>query len=164
MNTKILIAFATKSGATEDTARKIADTLTGNYGLEVNLINLSHQPSPDFSQYGSIVIGSGIRMKKWYKEAAKFLENDFRGKNVALFVSSMYDGGNPETYPVAVARYLEKISSEQLNVKPLTMEAFGGRMKFLGRVTQDNRNLETIKKWSENLGKNICTPQFQVSK
>ena len=164
MSNKVLIVFATKSGATEDTAQKIADTLTGNYGLEVNLLNLSHQSPPDFSQYGSIVIGSGIRMKKWYKEAAKFLENDFRGKNVALFVSSMYDAGNPETYPVAVERYLEKISSEQLNVKPVTMEAFGGRMKFLGRVTQDNRNLEKIKKWSENLGKKICTPQFQVSK
>ena len=164
MSNRVLIIFATRSGATEDTAQKIADTLTGNYGLEVNLVNLSHQSPPDFSPYGSMVIGSGIRMKKWYKEATKFLENDFKGKNVALFVSSMYNGGNPKTYPVAVERYLEKISSEQLNVKPFMMEAFGGRMKFLGRVTQDNRDFKKIKEWAESLGKKICTLNFQSVK
>ncbi len=161
MNNKVLIAFATKCGATEDTAHQIAKTLTAKYTLEVDLVNLSQKPSPNISQYGSIIIASGIRMKKWYKEAEKFLENDFQGKNIALFVSSMYEGKKPETYPMAVERYLEKASKKHLNVKPFAMEAFGGRMKFLGRVTQENRNLNKISAWSESIGKKICTQQLQ---
>lgn len=156
MNNKVLIAFATKSGATEDTANQIAKNLTDTYRLEVDMVNLHKNHSPNISQYGSIIIASGIRMKKWYKEAEKFLENDFKDKNIAIFVSSMYEAGNPETYPSAVEKYLEKISKQHLNVKPFTMEAFGGRMKFLGRVTQDNRDCEKIILWSNVIGKKIC--------
>lgn len=153
MNNKVLIAFATKCGATEDTANQIANTLTDTYRLEVDLVNLHQKPSPNISQYGTIIIASGIRMKNWYKEAENFLKNDFQGKNIALFISSMYEAGKPETYHNAVDKYLENISKQHLNVKPFAMEAFGGRMKFLGRVTQDNRDSQKITAWSNNIGK-----------
>ena len=155
MNNNVLIAYATKSGATEDTAQQIADTLRSNYGLQVDLVDLRRNKRPDFSRYGSIVVASGIRMGKWYKEALQFLESDFKGKNVALFVSSMYQGGDPETYPTAVERYLEKVSQEHLKTKPFAMEAFGGRMKVLGRVTKENRDINKINAWSQNLGEEI---------
>jgi menaquinone-dependent protoporphyrinogen IX oxidase len=160
MNNKVLIAFATKCGATEDTAHQIADTLRSKYGLEVDLINLSQEAHPPFFQYGSIVIASGIRMGKWYKEASKFLENDFHNKNLALFVSSIYEGGKTETYPAAVER-LEKFSKEHLSVKPFAMVVFGGRMKFAGRVTADNRDANRINAWSESLGEKITKQQLQ---
>ncbi len=155
MNNKVLIAFATKSGATEDTAQKIADVLQTKYGFKVDLVDLRREAHPNFSQYGTIVVASGIRMGKWYKEALQFLENDFQGKNIALFVSAMYQGENQKTYPTAVERFLEKVSKVYLRVTPIAMEVFGGRLKLAGRVTQDNRDMNRISAWSQSLGEKI---------
>ncbi|HER54361.1 MAG TPA: hypothetical protein ENO13_00470 [Candidatus Bathyarchaeota archaeon] len=159
MNNNVLIAFATKSGATEDTAQQIADILRSNYSLEVDLMDLRREAHPSFSQYGCIVVASGVRMGKWYKEALRFLGSDFQGKNVALFVSAMYKAEDPETYPTAVELYLKNVAKEHLNVEPFAMEAFGGRMKFLGKVTKENRDLNRISAWAHSLGKKIVGQQ-----
>lgn len=160
MNNKVLIAFATKCGATEDAAKQIATTLRSKYELEVDLVDLRREAHPDFFEYSSIVVASGIRMKKWYKEALQFLESDFQGKNIALFVCSMYEGGNQRTYPTAMER-LEKVSKEHVSVKPFAMEVFGGRMRFAGKVTNDNRDMNKITAWSQSLGEKINSQQLQ---
>jgi menaquinone-dependent protoporphyrinogen oxidase len=164
MENKVLIAFASKFGATQDTTLQIAQTLRSKYSLEVDLADLEQNAHPNISEYNSIVVASGIRMNKWYKEAIQFLENDFQGKKVALFVSAMYQGGNPKTYPTAVERYLKAVAEEHLNVKPITMEVFGGRMKFAGRVTADNRDQTKINAWAQILGEKLCNqePSLQI--
>lgn len=162
MNNKVLIAFATKSGATEQTAQQIAEILQNQHSLQVDLVNLRRQAHPNFSQYGTIVVASGIRMGKWYKEALQFLKSDFQGKNVALFVSALYKAEDPETYPIAVEQYLKNVSEEHMNVKPFAMEAFGGVMKFLGKVTKDNRDVTRIRIWTNCLGEKITQQQRTV--
>jgi menaquinone-dependent protoporphyrinogen oxidase len=156
---KVLIAYASKCGATEDTVQQIASTLRNKYGLEVDTVNLRHGAHPDFSEYSHVVVGSGIRMKKWYKEAQNFLKNDFQGKNVALFVCSMYEGGNPQTYQTAMER-LEKVSAEYLRSKPFAVEVFGGRMRFAGRLTSDNLDTNQICAWTQVLGEKIASSQL----
>ena len=155
MINKVLIAFATKNGATKDTAEKIAQMLRSKYTLAVDLVDLQQDSHPELSQYNNIVIASGIRMGKWYKEALQFLKNNFEGKKIALFVSAMYQGENPKTYPTAVERYLYAVMKEHFNVKPVAMEVFGGRMKFAGRVTADNRDENKIERWANILGKKL---------
>ncbi len=162
MTNNVLIAFATKNGATEDTAEKIAQTLRNKYHLKVDLVDLQRDSHPDLSEYNSIVVASGVRMGKWYKEALQFLKNNFEGKKIAIFVSAMYQGGTPENYPTAVERYLEAVVKEHLNVKPIAMEVFGGRMKFLGRVTADNRDLTKINEWAQNLGEKLCSQESSL--
>ena len=44
MTGKVLIAFATKSGATQDTAQQIAQTLRNQYALTVDLVDLHQHP------------------------------------------------------------------------------------------------------------------------
>ena len=128
--------------------------------MEVDLVDLQRDSHPDLSIYNNIVIASGIRMGKWYKEPFQFLKNDFENKKVAIFVSAMYHGGNPKTYPTAVERYLEAVVEEHLDVKPVAMEVFGGRMKFAGRVTADNRDNNKIDTWATSLGGKLCTPKL----
>ena len=77
---KTLIAFETKSGATEESALKIAEVLRSKFQLEVDLANLKKQSISDYTQYGNIVIGGGVRGGKVYRKALKFLENGFNGK------------------------------------------------------------------------------------
>lgn len=163
MANKVLIAFATKNGATKDTAQQIAQTLRNKYALEVDLVDLQRDSHPDISQYNSIIIASGIRMGKWYKEALQFLKNNFEGKKIAIFVSAMYQGGNPKTYPIAVERYLEAVAKECLNVKPIAMEVFGGQMKVLGRVTADNRDQNKINEWAQTLGEKLYDQKIAMT-
>jgi menaquinone-dependent protoporphyrinogen IX oxidase len=49
-NGKTLIAYVTKGGVTEEAAREVVDVLRGKYGLEVDLINLKKNASPNLVQ------------------------------------------------------------------------------------------------------------------
>ena len=85
---KTLVAYETKSGATEEAARKIAEVLRSKYELEVDLVDLKEQKVPDLAQYRNVIVGGGVRAGKVYDKALRFLENDLSGKKVAFFVSS----------------------------------------------------------------------------
>jgi len=149
---KTLIAYETKSGATEESARKIAEVLRSKYQLEVDLLDLKKQKTLDCSQYHNIVIGGGVRVGKVYSKALKCLENDFTDKKVAFFVSSG-EAGVPEKYQLAKVKFVENVLADYPNVKPVAAEAFGGRMKVLGRIVYDYTNLAKVEVWSEELGK-----------
>ncbi len=148
---KTLIAYETKGGATEESARKIADVLRSKYRLEVDLVDLKKQNVDDCSKYQNIIIGGGVRAGKVYDKALKCLENDYTGKKVAFFVSSG-DAGDPEKYAKAKTKFVENVLANYPNVKPVSTEAFGGRMKILGRTVLDNIDLAKVEVWAEELG------------
>jgi menaquinone-dependent protoporphyrinogen oxidase len=149
---KTLVAYETKGGATEEYARKIAEVLTAEYHLEVDLINLKRKEVKDCSQYSNIVVGGGVRAGKVYGKALKCLENDFSGKKVAFFVSSG-DAGDPEKYEQAKVKFVENVLAHYPNVKPVATEAFGGQMKILGKTIYNNMDLAKAEAWAEELGK-----------
>ena len=157
---RTLIAYETKGGATEESARKIADVLRSKYQLEVDLVDLKKQNISDCSQYHNIVIGGGVRGGKVYHKALKCLENDFSGKKVAFFVSSG-DAGDPEKYQQAKIKYVENVLANYPNVKPVATEAFGGRMKILGRTVWDNTDLARVEAWAEELGNKFSSSRDQ---
>lgn len=83
-----------------------------------------------------------------YKEALKFIEtNDFEGKKVALFISSV------ESRDEAIAKYVKRILEKYPHLRPVTFEVFGGRMKILGRTATDKRDIERVKSWVEEVGR-----------
>ena len=149
---KTLIAFETKGGATDESARKIAEVLRSKYQIEVDLVDLKKQNISDCSQYHNIVIGGGVRMGKVYNKTLKCLKNDFNGKKVAFFVSSG-DAGDPEKYQQAKTKYIEKVLANYPSVKPVAVEAFGGRMKMLGKTIYDKIDLAKVEAWAEELGR-----------
>lgn len=129
---KTLIAYETKGGATEQSAKKIAEVLC--------------------SKYQNFFIGGGVRGGKVYDNALKCLENDYVGKQVAFLVSSG-DAGDPAKYHQAKVKYIENVIANYPNVKPISMEAFGGRQKILGKTVFDNLDLGRVETWAEELGK-----------
>jgi menaquinone-dependent protoporphyrinogen IX oxidase len=149
-----LIAYETKGGVTEESARKIAEVLRSKFQLEVDLVDLKEQKVPDLKQYKNVVIGGGVRMGRVYSKAVKFLENDFTGKKVAFFVSSSWAGTpKQESYDAAKTKFVENTLSRfpQLNV--VSTEAFGGRIKMLSKLMLDNTDLTKVEVWAEELGK-----------
>ena len=157
---KTLIAYVTKVGATGEYASEIAGVLRSTYGLDVDVVDLKKNKSPDLSKYRNIIVGTGVRMFKVYKEALKFLEkNNFEGKRVALFISSG-KAGNPKTYDEAVEDYIKKqILDKNPHFKPVAAEAFGGRTKILGKDMDPPGYAEQqkvkVQAWAEEIGKQL---------
>ncbi len=149
---KTLIAYETKRGATAEAARKIAAILRSKYQLEVDLVDLKEQKILDLSQYRNLVIGGGVRAGRVYKKALKFLKNDLSGKRVAFFVSSAW-AGTPGSYEDAKVRFVENTLAKYPNINPISTEAFGGRIRMLGKTMVDNTDLAKVEAWAEELGK-----------
>jgi menaquinone-dependent protoporphyrinogen oxidase len=149
---KTLVAYETKGGATEEAARKLADTLRSKYQLEVDLVDLKEQKVPDLTQYQNVVIGGGVRADKVYDKALKFLENDLSGKHVAFFVSSA-EAGTLGSYEKAKVKFVENTLANYPKIKPVATEAFGGRIKILGKTVTDNTDMAKVEAWAEELGK-----------
>jgi menaquinone-dependent protoporphyrinogen oxidase len=149
---KTLIAYATKGGVTEESANIIASVLRDNYKLDVDVINLTKNPKLDISQYQNVVIGSGIRMGKWYKQALKLLEHDFHNKSVALFLSSC-EAGESDKHEQSIMKYITKTLDKYPHVQPVTADAFGGRMKIFGKMITDNYDAGKVKTWAEEVGR-----------
>jgi menaquinone-dependent protoporphyrinogen IX oxidase len=153
---KTLIAYDTKGGVTEETAQKIAEILRSKYQLEVDLVDLRKQKAPNLDSYRNIIVGSGVRVGKVYDKALKFLETHFGDKRVAFYVCSG-DAGIPESFEKAKIKYIENVLAKYPEVKPIAIEAFGGRMKVLGKTVFDNIDMAKVEVWAEALGKKFST-------
>ena len=151
---KTLIAYTTKGGATEKTAQKIAEILRSKYGLEVDLVDLKEQKVPDLAQYRNVIIGGGVRAGKVYDKTLKFLENDLSGKQVAFFVSSG-QAGTPASYDKAKIKFVENTLANYPKINPVATEAFGGRIKILGKTVMDNMDMAKVEAWAVELGKKL---------
>ena len=126
--------------------------MRSKFNLEVDLVDLGKQNISDCSLYQNIVVGGGVRAGKVYSKALKCLENDFTSKNVAFFVSAG-QAGDPKTYEKAKAKFAENTLAKYPNIKPVSWEAFGGRMSILGKKIFDTIDLAKVEAWAEELGK-----------
>jgi menaquinone-dependent protoporphyrinogen oxidase len=150
---KTLVAYASKSGATEQVAKIVAEVLE-KHGLEVELANL-RKGSPNIAQYENVVVGGGVRAGKVYSEALDFLKEDFSNKKVAFFVCCG-GAGDPKSYDESCTKYLIDVLAKYPNLKTVASEAFGGRMKMLGKTLFDNVDPAKICTWAENLGSKLA--------
>ena len=152
MGAKTLVAYETKGGATEESAKKIADVLRSKFQLDTDLVDLSEQKVSTLSEYSNVVVGAGVRAGRVYSKALKFLENDFTGKKVAFFVSCG-QGGDPEKCEAAKVRFAEETLARYPNINAVAWAAFGGQMKILGKKIFDNLDLAKVEIWAEELGR-----------
>ena len=143
LNLKAIIVFGTRYGATKDTAEEIGKILQeGNF--DVKIVNLKEEKVKDISEYGLVVVGSGVACGKWVNEAEDFLKKfrkDFENKKLALFVSSVEpiykrEGNNEEVAKIHKINLENRV--EKYNLKPISIGFFGGiidfnRMGFLTR-------------------------------
>jgi len=87
--TKALIVYGTRYGATASTSEEIARILRQE-GLEVRVVDAKKERVRDIAEYDLVIVGSGIKMDRWYSEPKEFLNNfqkELAKKKVALFVS-----------------------------------------------------------------------------
>jgi menaquinone-dependent protoporphyrinogen oxidase len=95
MNSQVLVAYATKYGATAEIAEKIGEVLS-RAGLSAEVLPVDGVS--DLTPYKAVVLGSAVYMGQWRKEAAQFLEANeeaLAGKPVWLFSSGPAGEGDP---------------------------------------------------------------------
>ncbi|MCR4405345.1 MAG: flavodoxin domain-containing protein [Anaerolineae bacterium] len=71
MDVQVLVAYATKYGATAEIAEKIGQVLR-EAGFHADVLPVDRVG--DLSPYKAVVLGSAVYVGQWRKEAAKFLE------------------------------------------------------------------------------------------
>ena len=95
MNTKVLVAYASKYGATKEIAEKIGQVLK-DAGFTVD--TLPADRVEDLAPFQAVVLGSAVYIGGWRKQAARFLkvnEKALAGKMVWLFSSGPTGQGDP---------------------------------------------------------------------
>jgi menaquinone-dependent protoporphyrinogen oxidase len=95
MDNKVLIAYASKYGATAEIAEKVGEVLH-QAGLPAEVLPVKQ--IRDLTSYDTVILGSAVYIGQWRKEAAKFLksnEKELVRKQVWLFSSGPSGEGDP---------------------------------------------------------------------
>jgi menaquinone-dependent protoporphyrinogen oxidase len=170
MKNKILVAYATLSGSTQEIAEKVAGTLQEN-GLEVDLLVLSKVQS--LAGYSAVVFGAPLYMFHWHKDALHFLTKyqkvlmtDFP---VAIFAGGPFGTGDEKEWQ-EVRNELDKDLAKYPWFHPVSIEIVGGKfdptkLRFpynlipaLKKVpANDLRNWSAIQTWSKQLSQIFVT-------
>jgi menaquinone-dependent protoporphyrinogen oxidase len=123
---KVLVAYASKRGSTEEIAAAVAETLRDS-GLEVECVESGEVD--DLAPYDAVVLGSAVYVKRWRGEAKRFLRK--HGKALAempVWVFSSGPVGDPDEpqdpswlEPPRIVKTVEKLGVREHVV-------FGGRV------------------------------------
>ena len=135
--TKVLIVYGTRYGATESTSKEIAGVFRQE-GLDVTVVNLKDEKVKDLSKYELVLVGSGIKIKKWTKEPEKFLkkfQKELEKMKTVLFICCGAKFPLDENVDVETeleytkAHYLEE-KAAKYNLHPIALGLFGGVYNF----------------------------------
>lgn len=125
MTGSILVAYATRSGSTQEVAAAIAETLRAQ-GLAVDLLPAREVRS--LEGYRAVVLGAPFYMFRWHKDALGLLSRHrqaLESRPVAIFAlgpTSLEDVDKPE-----VRTQLDQVLGKHPWLKPVAAAMFGGK-------------------------------------
>lgn len=138
MEKKILVAYASKYGATAEIAEKIGQILSQS-SLLVDV--LSMDKVKDITPYRAVILGTALYIGQWRKEAVKFLqstETSLSHQKVWLFISGPTGEGDPKELVQGwhIPRSLQPLVDR---IKPHDIAVFHGNV--------DLKKISFIEKW-----------------
>jgi menaquinone-dependent protoporphyrinogen oxidase len=146
MDKKVLVAYASKYGATAEIAEKIGEVLKQE-GLQADV--LPAKSVKNLAEYAAVIIGSAVYIAMWRKEASNFLKKNEKlltGKPVWLFSTGPGGQGDPVQLlkgwrvPNGLKPVIDRI-------KPRDTAVFGGNVNA--------EKMNSIEKW---MIKNVKSP------
>jgi menaquinone-dependent protoporphyrinogen oxidase len=167
MNKKVLIAYASKYGATAEIAQRIGEELKTS-GFEVD--TLPANKVKDISDYQTVILGSALYMGQWRKEAVQFLKShqgELAKKSMYIFTSGPTGEGDPaELLQGKIVP--ENLKSVLAGIQPKEVTVFGGKsdtekmngfdrwiMKKVKAESGDFRNWQAIRTWTAKISASL---------
>ncbi len=167
MSKTVLIAYASKYGATTEIAEKIGEVLRqGGLTAEVNAADKVKELSP----FQAVILGSAVYVGRWRKQAVKFLQANEKAlaeKPVWIFSSGPSGEGDPVEL-LKGWRIPEKIQPIVDRIQPRDVVVFHGNvdtgklnfierrmMKMVEAQTGDFRDWEAIQAWAKSIAEGL---------
>jgi menaquinone-dependent protoporphyrinogen oxidase len=166
MNGRVLVAFASKHGATAEIAQAIGQAI-GETGLAVDVRPAREVRALD--EYSAVIVGSAVQMGRWQGDALDFVrrfERDLKVRPTWLF-SSGPTGGSAEA-DAGVARALaspdavpppKDIAKRAARIDARGHATFPGKVGAgVGGIFEkwvpkgDWRDFDAIKAWARGIG------------
>jgi menaquinone-dependent protoporphyrinogen oxidase len=163
MESKVLVAYGTKYGATAGIAEKIGETFRGA-GLQADVSSAG--TVADLTPYVAVVLGSGVYAGQWRKEAVAFLtanEQPLAERPVWIFSSGPLGEGDPVemvngwTLPAALQPVVDRIQPREIVVfhgalDKAKLNLFEKLiMRMLKAPAGDFRDWEAIAAWAQGI-------------
>ncbi len=159
MSNRILVAYASRAGSTQEVAEAVAKALR-EQGQEVDVRAVREVRSLEL--YAAVVVGSAARIMKIYAEAVSFVKQHravLQKMPTALFVSCMTMKEDNEKNRETVSGYLKPLTAL---VSPKAIGLFAGKMDMskVGGLwgammkntkAEDCRDWEAIRVWAAGL-------------
>ncbi|TFG03850.1 MAG: hypothetical protein EU542_00570 [Promethearchaeota archaeon] len=128
---KVLILYGTRYGTTKDISDEI-EKIIQEKGIRTeshNLKDIDSKNIPPLNQYDGIIIGTGIKIKRWTKEVKKFVKkrkSELRAMQDKLgFYVCCGEASKKNKIKDAINNYI--ISNlKDLGLEPKLLDAFGG--------------------------------------
>lgn len=167
---RVLVAYATKHGATPDIADRIAGTLTGA-GHEVTLCPVAE--ADDADRYDAVVLGSAVYLGHWRKEALTYARRQWENlgtRPVWLFSSGplgtqlvdeegrdLRDAADPEELPELLDVlhpqghhvFFGELDPKRLTVAERALRRLPAGRKLLPEG--DFRDWDDVDRWAERI-------------
>ncbi len=137
---KIALIYATRYGATKDTAQWIKKGMSRDIDL-LNIEEISFEETA--KKYDLFIIGSGVWIDGVHKDILRFLEtqkSELKDKVIASFILCGTTGKDVDG-DKRIEKYFTKFHAS-LDTKPLLNEKFGGRMTIDKLNVKDRKLLE----------------------
>ena len=139
---KVALIYATRYGATKDTA----EWITEGMGREVDLLDIEKISFADTAKkYDLFIIGSGVWIDGVHKDMLRFLETQkplLKDKIIASFILCGTTGEDIKG-DERIEQYFSKFHSS-LDKKPPLSEKFGGRIVIEQLNAKDRKMLEVF--------------------
>jgi len=156
MSTRVLVAYASKRGSTEEVARRIAETLH-QQGFATETTEAARVS--DLDRFDAVVLGGSLYMGRWHGDARRFLRRHRKAlAALPLAVFALGPGEDTEKDFASSRHQLDYALAHAKGIEPRAIEIFGGvidpdRLSFLfnhmPRV--DIRNWDRIDLWASSL-------------
>ena len=138
MDKKVLIAYGSKHGATKEIAERIGQKLVES---EFNVEILPARKVGGLSEYGAVLVGSGVYIGQWVKEAIKFVQsNDSELKNMPVWIFSSGPTGEGDASELVQGWKLPRsIKASVDTIQPKGVIVFHGAI--------DDNKLSWLERW-----------------
>lgn len=167
MTVKVLVAYASKYGATTEIAEKIAEVLKQ---AEIETDVLPVKKVKDLTPYQAVVLGSAVYIGKWRKAAVKFLkkhEAALAERAVWFFSSGPTGEGDPVEllegweFPPGQQKIADHIQPRDITVfhgavDPGQLSGMHKKMiEMVEAPVGDFRNWEMITTWAQGVADSL---------